>query len=1046
MRLVNFIFIFLFFNVGLSQTYRFNNYTIENGIPQNFIYSIDQDKNGYLWIGTGEGLSRFDGHQFKTYKKENGLVEDVITCSYEATDGSIWFGHNSGAITQLKNGIFIQYPTHVNNNSVINEITGIGESIYFISQNIGVYSIIKKKIKKIGWFKSDGYYALKCIDEKNIVLGTANGIMHIVLDGLTWKLKKRYYEDETITTIYKSKQPGAYLFASQNGKLRRLRLNEGNLQFSDFEDMDFSSYSFKVIMEDADTNIWLGTYGQGLLKLIVGNSEQDDELIVYNENTGLSSNYVNSVFQDMEGNIWIGTFGAGLSVLVDDFFTFYSHQPDQYGNNVKSIWIDEHNRWFGVENGLIRISAGLKESWSFYNDKNGFVNDHVTALYEIDSVLWIGTRSSGLYKFDLVKDKIIKVDWNFGNLGNAINQITGDKLNLVVATEGGLILYAPSTNTSTLFNTSSGLAHNSIKTVYRASNGKIWMGTQSRLLFALNEEAIEEYEIRSSGELEIVSICEDINHAIWIATSEKGVYKLLNDSLTNYSTQDGLMSNYCYSVHADVNNNIWVGHRGGLSKINEVENKIVAFDHNSGIKDQVNQNAMFLDSRGYLWIGTESGAIKYDPTKDKKNNAPPKVNITKVQIGEKYYNTNDEIRLPYGDYRIQFDYIGISFKNSEQVTYQYSLNGYDERISDVTKETTTTYGRVSDGEYEFTVFACNSDDVCTINPAKIKIIIDAPIWKKWWFYLILTVLLSCIVILVIRVRLQNLRKAKIILEEQLEIKTKEVVDKALRIEEINKDMTDSINYAKRIQTSILPETKILSDALPNSFVFFQPRDIVSGDFYFIEQIDNRLIIACVDCTGHGVPGAFMSMIGSVTLRNLYAMARWGWKSPEKILVELDKEIETILHQKYNAEMTSDEAFMQSRDGMDITLCEVNLTTKEVLISSAMRNSIIIQNKEIKMVPGDKKPIGGGDNRNVPFTLKRYHMEPGDSLFLFSDGFPDQFGGPDGRKLKVSGVNNIIQNIQSLPRNEHKSTVETNFKDWIADWDQIDDVLFIGILF
>ena len=353
-----------------------------------------------------------------------------------------------------------------------------------------------------------------------------------------------------------------------------------------------------------------------------------------------------------------------------------------------------------------------------------------------------------------------------------------------------------------------------------------------------------------------------------------------------------------------------------------------------------------------------------------------------------------------------------------------------------------TYGRISDGEYTFLVNAYGADGITNAQPASIRIIIAKPFWKQVWFIILLLILLLGSVFGFIQFRTNRLQRAKELLQVKLEEKTKEVVENAAKIHEINKDLTDSINYAERIQQSILPSAEMLRANLPNSFLYFQPRDVVSGDFYFIERIDNKLIVACADCTGHGVPGAFVSLIGSVTLRNIYAMSKWQWKTPDQVLEQLDMEVQNILHRKDG----QIESRLSGTDGMDISLCEINLDTREVLIASAKRTSLLCGNGELKKLKGDIRSIGGLDPLKTKFSLKRLQLEKGDSLYLFTDGFTDQFGGENDKKLMLSGVVHMVSTLHQHDRTRHQDAVRAYFEQWKENTPQVDDVLFIGLLF
>jgi ligand-binding sensor domain-containing protein/serine phosphatase RsbU (regulator of sigma subunit) len=1034
--------------LSYGQTFRFNQYTTEDGISQDFIYTINQDDQGYLWVGTGEGICRFDGKHFVTYKMQDGLVEDVVTSAYMDKKGTQWFGHNGGGITQFKSGKFSGIENQTLIESKINGISGSGNSIFGIAQNNGLFEIVENTLVLIGDFGKESFHAVQCIDDTNILLGTSEGLLHLVKENSKWKLENSYRNNSWVSDLSPSLEEDVYLMATQEGSIFKVRLSDRKIQFSSWDsDVNYGEAQIQSIMEDSHGNIWLGTFGGGLIKLhtdTLGSGEF--EISKYNTSTGMSSDFVQSVFQDREGNIWVGTFGSGLSTLIDDFFTFYSYDEENYGNSVSAIWIDGNEKWYGVSSGIFRLSSKLDSSWAFYDGSNGFVNDKVTDMFWSDSILWIGTADHGMYTYNMKTEEFSKILWDYGSLQNKVNQITGDKYSIYVATEGGLIVYFKENNSTNLFDTQVGLAHNSIKTVCIASDETIWMGTHSRFLYGIRNSEIDEFEITNGGELEITAISEDLSGNIWIATAENGVYKKVGESFSHYSTAEGLKSNYTYAVSTDANGNIWVGHRGGLSKIVEKEDKVIIYGHKSGIGGQVNPRTMFLDDKNYFWIGTDDGAIKYDHSKDRRKEVAPVINLLSVLIGEKEYPVEKDIKLPYDNYRVQFNFIGISFKNPDKVKYKYMLEGYDQVYSDFTHETFATYGRLSDGKYTFHVMACTEDGTCTEHSASIKISITKPFWKQIWFYFLVAVVLIGSVILIFRIRVRRLQANQIYLEEQLAIKTKEVVEKADIIQEINKDMTASINYAERIQSAILPTTDQLLEKFPESFIFFRPRDIVSGDFYFMRHYKDKMIVACVDCTGHGVPGAFMSMIGSTTLRNIYKLmdSTGNWMKPDEVLDLLDEEIQRILHQRTSNDMEHD--FFKSRDGMDMTLCEIDLKTNEIYLSSAKRHSIIVQNNTIEILSGDKRPIGGGEIDVVDFTCKTFQMKKGDSLFLFSDGYSDQFGGPTGRKLKLSGVKSIVENMLELDRSEYGKTIEDSFDSWSKDNEQIDDVLMIGLQF
>lgn len=272
------------------------------------------------------------------------------------------------------------------------------------------------------------------------------------------------------------------------------------------------------------------------------------------------------------------------------------------------------------------------------------------------------------------------------------------------------------------------------------------------------------------------------------------------------------------------------------------------------------------------------------------------------------------------------------------------------------------------------------------------------------------------------------------LEHQVEERTKEINEQKKVIEEKNKDITDSINYAQRIQRSILPTSEEIAGIFKENFVLFKPRDIVSGDFYQFKKKGDWHYAILADCTGHGVPGALMSMIGSNLLKQI--ILERGVTEPNKILAELHKEVRITLRQTSG---------VTSHDGMDAAILMRN--GNKLFIASANRPVYIIRNGELTELKPDKRSIGGSSvGDDVTFNLNEVNTEPGMMIYLFSDGYADQFGGEQGKKFKVKNLSQLLLSISSKPLEVQKEILETTFDNWKKDLEQVDDVSLVGLRF
>lgn len=269
-----------------------------------------------------------------------------------------------------------------------------------------------------------------------------------------------------------------------------------------------------------------------------------------------------------------------------------------------------------------------------------------------------------------------------------------------------------------------------------------------------------------------------------------------------------------------------------------------------------------------------------------------------------------------------------------------------------------------------------------------------------------------------------------------------IEEKSAIIEDAYKNITDSISYSKRIQNAILADDAFVKSLFPQSFILYKPKDIVSGDFYWFERWGNEILFAAIDCTGHGVPGAFMSIVAYNQLNE--AVNIHGLSKPNLILNALTKGVSKALKQSGN----SDEAGSyetQVRDGMDIALCAYEPATRRLSFAGAYNPLWIVRNGSIIEVAPDKQPIGAFPGQEIkPFTLKEMQLEAGDQLYLFSDGYADQFGGPRGKKFKYAQLKEVLLKITEEPMEKQLQVLDETIESWRGNFEQIDDILVMGI--
>lgn len=410
--------------------------------------------------------------------------------------------------------------------------------------------------------------------------------------------------------------------------------------------------------------------------------------------------------------------------------------------------------------------------------------------------------------------------------------------------------------------------------------------------------------------------------------------------------------------------------------------------------------------------------------------------------------------MPYSKNHITIDYIGISQTNPDKVKYQFKLDGVDVDWVPVTSKTEVTYSSLQPGKYTFHLKAMNNDGFWNKDPLEYTFTILPPWYRTWWFYTLCGIIVLSSVYIYSSYKTKKLYADKVKLEKQVASRTRELREEKQKVELINKEvieqkatiehknleMTDSIKYAKNIQEALLPDITNLQKDFPESFVLYMPKDIVSGDFYWFANRDGKHLFAAADCTGHGVPGAFMSIIGNSLLNEI--IGEQHIYQPAEILNHLHVGVKTALNQNKGE--------FERRDGMDIALCSFNKETLLLDYAGANRALWIYRKdttEKAEIIKPDKFPIGGLEfdfEEKRKFTNHTVQLQKGDCVYIFSDGYADQFGGEKGKKFMVANLQRTFAEITDKPMKEQYEHLHKVFANWRGNYEQIDDVLVIGV--
>jgi serine phosphatase RsbU (regulator of sigma subunit) len=427
-----------------------------------------------------------------------------------------------------------------------------------------------------------------------------------------------------------------------------------------------------------------------------------------------------------------------------------------------------------------------------------------------------------------------------------------------------------------------------------------------------------------------------------------------------------------------------------------------------------------------IWAVTADNQL-YRIERDKAGLIKPGLDlfVRSIQNDRGLFFNLSNVVFESGDNNVYFDIIAPVYQKRNSVQYQYIVDGMMNDWSKWSSRSTINL-MLPHGTYTLRVRA---KDIWgnTSDPRQLTFTIKTPFIQTTFFLIILMIAALVIIVAVVRFRERHLKREKHILEEKVRERTAE-------IEAQKQEITSSIEYASRIQVAMLPMKEIFSNVFSDHFIFFKPRDIVSGDFYWIGEDNNHIFFTVADCTGHGVPGAFMSTLGISTLNEI--IANKTDLHANTVLDLLRAKIKKALHQ------TGKEG--EAADGMDIAFCILHKNRKTLEFAGAYNPLLIFQGGEMKEYKADRMPIGIYVGEKKSFTSFEINLNKGDAIYLFSDGFADQFGGDEGTKYKKSMLKKLLSSISYKPMDEQQKIIGEEFEKWRGKGEQIDDVTVLGV--
>ena len=1047
---------------------------VANGLSSQEVTSLIFDNTGYLWTATQSELSRYDGYnfvQFPLLKSSQRLPNDQpITSIRKDNQGNLWVLAGDGLNRIHHKTVDISYYSLSPTDQAISDkfkpkdiYPGKDGEIWVLSDSLLIsvtpgqanrYYPVPRPLQQPDFITT---CLLPDIND-NLWIGTSSGI-------LFFDRQQRSFTE--------------FMQQSAQGMLTDKRIN--------------------CLFLDAKNFLWIGT-DNGLNRF----DQVDYDFDGYfpeGKNSAQPANIVTDIDQAPDGTLIIAT-EAGLFTY-DEVKETFSKITQSADPGIKAFAIDEYGViWGGTTEGIVKIrksrlplrnystrSLGLtlpadriiavsrgtgNELFIGYSDNTYDVTDpvnftrknfktldnsRVIGFYPFNQGEYIAlseheleiinpgqearTRISSRYPF--VKKDLL--------LGNSLNCMLNDGPVLWLGTSGGLQKIRLDSATHHVINSlhydNQDLDIGPVFDIEKDVNGKLWLATSHGLLYYDPQHGkfymLTPYDktLLNTEHKQVYTIVPESPEVFLIGTS-MGVYRFDVATREFIAALDdpSLLHSAFKALTIDHAANVWICSGNGVFVLIHNSESVLYFDQREGLVN-TSYTSVCSGVNGKIYLGGDMGLSEINPDQILSPVGNFRVMITSFrfiaeepQNDQVYYNPTDTLLIPWKRMPIRIDVASVNLSRPEINKYRYSLerSGNEPVWHSLGSQNSIILDHLDPGRYIFRVTGKDAITLGNNTVTSLVIIVEAPKWKSKTALIIYFIVGFVFILLILRLvtrRFFNLSREN----QEREMFARQIMLQKEELTLKNKSITDSINYAKRIQTAMLPPYRLFKSVFTSSFVLYMPKDIVSGDFYWINKLGDKIFVAAVDCTGHGVPGAFMSIIGFELFRKITNIE--GLSRPSDILNRLNEDFHVIFKDVDNVVL---------RDGMDVAFCSIDKKNMILEFAGAFNPLYLIRDNKITEIKGDRFAIGLDETNFKDQTFKNHliPIQQGDIIYIFSDGFADQFGGPDGKKYKYRRFRHLLLNLHRLPMDKQHEILENNVMEWRGMQEQVDDILVIGI--
>ncbi len=816
-----------------ARTLQFQHLTIENGLSQSSAMKLVLDSKGFLWVGTYDGLNRYDGVDFSIYRTDPDNIQSIsdvnIRALYVDSKGVLWVGTKNGGLNRYnaEDDTFTRFLANENDPLSLpdNEVRAVLEDEHgrlWVGTYDGLAIMNKSSQSFVTYrlFKDDSRgktEVLSLSDDvmaDSLLVGTSRGLYRLSPDsgaferislsseeGDAYKIQCLYLENKTILWV------GTELHGL-------FKVDLANMQTTHALD-DLAVWSF---LKDRRGVLWVGTnkglYAKGELSGIMDPEKNSFSVFTFDpmDPRSLSNNDVLALLEDRSGILWVGTYAGGLNKLSPKALAFrlYRHVSENpaslSGNEVSSISVDTDNiLWVGTRNnGLNKVDRKNGKVTVFKhdpNDESSISQNEITAVFN-DSMgrLWVGTADNGL---NLV-DKTTGTCVHYRNDPTNPASLSQDKIWWITEGSEGFLWIGTSKGGMNRFNPTTGeckryrhdpdnpnsISHDRVRNIYEGADGFLWIGTNAGLnRFDRKTETFEHWthdpnNPSSISNNRVTPILEDGEGFLWIGTDDGlNRFDRKTEQFTRFSPRDGLANSGIQGLLRDADGALWMSTFKGISRLDMRNGEVRNYSVKDGLQGiEFWMNAYFQDATGRMYFGGLNGLNSFDPEFIHVNSHEPPVVLTGCRVMNKPLPNSkapwalETIQLDYNDLVLSIDFAGLDFADPQKNQYAYKLEGFDREFVHVGNTHSATYTNLDPGRYVFTVRAANDDGVWNELGKSLTIVVTPPFWKTIWFQVLCIFFVFMVAYIIFRWRVGSLERTRRELEMLVKQKTKELRD------------------------------------------------------------------------------------------------------------------------------------------------------------------------------------------------------------------------------------------------------------------------------